>query len=71
LKQKELFKERITDALNEVEKPMARYRDDRDLDSHLRAQLHEEDPMLAFIKKKKSSAKGNIMHYQHSYKPVW
>ncbi|WAR04469.1 LOW QUALITY PROTEIN: BUD13-like protein [Mya arenaria] len=37
-----------------AEKPMARYRDDEDLDQMLREMDRAEDPMLAFMKKKKN-----------------
>ena len=46
------------EALHEASKPLARYRDDEDLDEEQRNQEREGDPMLAFIKKKKSKAEG-------------
>ena len=57
LRQKELQDERISDALHEAEKPLARYSDDADLDARLREQEREGDTMLAYIRKKKE--KGN------------
>ena len=44
----------LQEALHEVNKPLARSRNDADLDAHLRQQDREGDPMLAFIKKKKA-----------------
>ena len=38
-------------------KPLARYKDDKDLDEMLKQQEREEDPMLAFIKKSKEKSK--------------
>lgn len=48
----------LADALHEADKPLARYKDDHDLDMHLRDQDREGDPMLAFLKKKTSKATG-------------
>ena len=39
--------------LHEMTKPLARYRDDSDLDEMLRNEDREGDPMLAFLQKKK------------------
>ena len=36
-------------------KPLARYRDDKDLDEMLREQERDDDPMLRFLMKKKSN----------------
>ncbi len=38
---------------DEIDRPLARYRDDAALDAHLRLVEHEEDPMAAWITKKK------------------
>ena len=46
----------VEEALHEVNKPLARYKDDDDLDQMLREQDRAEDPMLAFIKKKKKTS---------------
>jgi len=45
---------KAADALHEADKPMARYRDDEDLDQMLREMDRAEDPMLAYVKKKKT-----------------
>jgi len=60
LKQVEDHKNRLNADLHEVSKPLARYKDDKDLDEHLRAQERDGDPMLAFMKSKaKSSIPGS------------
>lgn len=38
--------------LHEMNKPLARYADDKDLDSMLKAQDRDDDPMLTYIKDK-------------------
>ncbi|XP_077160961.1 BUD13 homolog [Paroedura picta] len=44
----------VEDAVKEMQKPLARYIDDQDLDQMLREQEREGDPMANFIKKRKS-----------------
>lgn len=53
LKQQEEQDKNVAGALHEMSKPLARYKDDQDMDAELREQDREGDPMLAFIKKKK------------------
>jgi hypothetical protein len=53
VKQQELRAQQLEDAIHEADKPLARYRDDVDLDAKLREQDRAGDPMLAYIKKKK------------------
>ncbi|XP_060067826.1 BUD13 homolog [Ylistrum balloti] len=60
LKQKEVKESMMMDQLHEISKPLARYRDDADLDSMLREQDREGDPMLAFIKKKKQKGGAKV-----------
>ena len=50
--------EKVADYLHEVDKPLARYCDDVDLDKMLKDQERDDDPMLAYMKQKK--AKQNI-----------
>uniref|UniRef100_A0A6J0TT38 BUD13 homolog n=1 Tax=Pogona vitticeps TaxID=103695 RepID=A0A6J0TT38_9SAUR len=45
----------VEDAVKEMQKPLARYIDDQDLDKMLREQEREGDPMADFIRKKKAS----------------
>ena len=54
LKQLDNHKERIASDLLEMDKPMARSVDDQDRDAHLKAVEREEDPMLQYIRKKKT-----------------
>ena len=50
LAEKEAF---VQAALHEASKPVARFRDDADLDAAQREMDREGDPMLKFIKRKK------------------
>ena len=52
-------KEKVADYLHEVDKPLARYRDDKDLEMMLKEKEREDDPMLAYMKqiKKKQDIK--------------
>ena len=54
LKQLDNQKARIASDLLEMDKPMARSVDDEDRDAHLKAVEREEDPMLQYIRKKKT-----------------
>ncbi|XP_026536754.1 BUD13 homolog [Notechis scutatus] len=47
----------VDDAVKEMQKPLARYIDDQDLDQMLREQEREGDPMADFMRKKKAAAK--------------
>ncbi|KAG8522190.1 BUD13 [Galemys pyrenaicus] len=49
----------VEDALKEMQKPLARYIDDEDLDRMLREQEREGDPMANFIKKNKAKENKN------------
>ncbi|XP_023604282.1 BUD13 homolog [Myotis lucifugus] len=44
----------VEDAIKEMQKPLARYIEDEDLDRMLREQVREGDPMANFIKKNKA-----------------
>jgi hypothetical protein len=46
--------ENLQQALHEMSKPLARYADDKDLDERLRNQEREGDPMLEYIRSKKT-----------------
>lgn len=48
------FQNKIKDDLHEMDKPLARYKDDQDLDVLLRERDREGDPMLAFLSKGKT-----------------
>lgn len=43
----------LQDQVHEASKPLARFKDDKDLDEMLRREERLEDPMLDFIRKKK------------------
>ncbi|KAM7085129.1 BUD13 homolog [Molossus nigricans] len=49
----------VEDAIKEMQKPLARYIDDEDLDRMLREQEREGDPMANFIKKNKAKENKN------------
>ncbi|CAB4038426.1 Hypothetical predicted protein [Paramuricea clavata] len=47
-------KQKVDDDLYEMSKPLARYKNDEDLDKMLRDRERAEDPMLAFMQKQKA-----------------
>lgn len=53
VKQVEDYKEQLNAAAHEMNKPLARYADDEDLDEHLRKQERIGDPMLEYIRTKR------------------
>ncbi|XP_070164691.1 BUD13 homolog [Polyergus mexicanus] len=72
LKQMEDREEKLKDDLYEMNKPLARYADDADLDKQLREQEREGDPMLEYIKQKQikeGKRKPEPPQYQGSYAP--
>lgn len=48
-----MYQQRLEDAVLEAQKPLARHRDDEDLDRLLREQEREGDPMAAMLRRKK------------------
>uniref|UniRef100_A0A8C2TIE9 BUD13 homolog n=1 Tax=Coturnix japonica TaxID=93934 RepID=A0A8C2TIE9_COTJA len=54
LAQERQQQQNVEDAIKEMQKPLARYIDDEDLDRMLREQEREGDPMAEFIKKRKA-----------------
>ncbi|NWQ84887.1 BUD13 protein, partial [Columbina picui] len=56
LAQERQQQQNVEDAIKEMQKPLARYIDDEDLDRMLREQEREGDPMAALIKKRKARA---------------
>ncbi|XP_015505064.1 BUD13 homolog [Parus major] len=54
LAQERQQQQNVEDAVREMQKPLARYIDDQDLDRMLREQEREGDPMAALIKKRKA-----------------
>lgn len=53
LVQKDMYQQRLEDAVTEAQKPLARHRDDEDLDRMLREQERDGDPMAAMLRRKK------------------
>ncbi|KAF7665261.1 hypothetical protein LDENG_00141910 [Lucifuga dentata] len=53
LAQSQMQQQRFEDAVHEAQKPLARHRDDEDLDRMLREQEREGDPMAAMLRRKK------------------
>ncbi|XP_040906753.1 BUD13 homolog isoform X2 [Toxotes jaculatrix] len=53
LAQRQMHQQKLEDALHEAQKPLARHRDDEDLDRMLREQEREGDPMAAMLRRKK------------------
>ena len=51
--------ERVRADLHEMSKPLARDADDADLNDHLRDADRQEDPMLAYVQKKRKQAVAN------------
>lgn len=51
--QKDMYQQRLEDAVTEAQKPLARHCDDEDLDRMLREQEREGDPMAAMLRRKK------------------
>lgn len=68
--------EKVEDYLHEVDKPLARYRDDKDLEKMLKDQERDDDPMLAYMKQKKKKqdtkeGKKGLVLLLKSSKPVF
>uniref|UniRef100_A0A8W7PUI6 BUD13 homolog n=1 Tax=Anopheles coluzzii TaxID=1518534 RepID=A0A8W7PUI6_ANOCL len=53
VKQVEDYRAQLEEAAREMEKPLARYADDKDLDEHLKQQEREGDPMLEYLRSKR------------------
>ncbi|KAI5743647.1 hypothetical protein M8J77_020636 [Diaphorina citri] len=68
VKQGEDFQARIANDLHEMSKPLARYRDDEDLERDLKETLRAEDPMLQYVLSKKEKAEGES---KPKYKGAW
>ena len=46
--------------MHEMDKPLARDKNDQDLDAHLKAVERSEDPMLKYIQRKQTKAKSGL-----------
>lgn len=63
VKQTEDQQVRLQNDMYEMSKPLARYADDADLDSYLKDQDREGDPMLEYLQnKKKEQSKNKRIH---------
>ncbi|XP_038217265.1 BUD13 homolog [Zerene cesonia] len=67
LKQIEAQEERIQHFIHEAAKPLARYKDDRDLENQLKEIERDGDPMLKYIRERKRE-KGELGPEKPSYK---
>lgn len=61
--------EKFVDDVYEMSKPLARYRDDEDLDERLKAVIHDDDPMSEYIKKKKQKVMPTVPLYSGPLAP--
>ncbi|XP_053668839.1 BUD13 homolog [Anopheles marshallii] len=52
VKQEEDYNAKLQEAAREMEKPLARYADDKDLDEYLKQQERDGDPMLEYLRNK-------------------
>lgn len=55
VKQVEDYQTRLQDAAHEINKPLARYSDDQDLDNLLKQQARDGDPMLEYLRNKEQT----------------
>lgn len=59
LKQIEDYRQQKADEAYEGSKPLARYADDKDLDKLLREKEHPDDPMLAYMRRRRKEREGD------------
>ena len=60
IKQLEHQKAQINSDLHEMDKPLARDKNDQDLDAHLKNIERSEDPMLKYMQKQKKKTHSNL-----------
>ena len=60
VKQIENQKAQINSDLHEMDKPLARDKNDQDLDAHLKNIERSEDPMLKYMQKQKKKTHSNL-----------
>lgn len=71
LKQIEEYKSRVATETHEMNKPVARYANDEDLDEYLRTQCRDGDPMAEHFRKKRNEAQsGPSKKFLHAHR-VW
>ena len=71
VKQLEAHQARVENDMHEMDKPLARDKNDQDLDAHLKAVERSEDPMLKYIQKKQTKASENKEREKCQQKPHW
>ena len=64
------YQQKLKDDVEEMQKPLARYKDDKDLDALLKNQARDEDPMLHYIIKSKSKNKPQKPKYNGPTPPL-
>ena len=57
--QQQMKEQEVQDMLYEMNKPLARYKDDDDLDKMLREKEHVGDPMLEYMRNRKERQRVN------------
>ena len=60
MKQIENQKAQINSDLHEMDKPLARDKNDQDLDAHLKTIERSEDPMLKYMQKQKKKTHSHL-----------
>jgi len=70
-KQTEEKDRKVQEMLHEMEKPLARYKDDEDLDKLLREKEIEDDPMLEYMRKQKAKKEAKEKGEPIRVKPKW
>ncbi|XP_035223850.1 BUD13 homolog [Stegodyphus dumicola] len=61
IEQEEIRKNKLSEDLYEISKPLARYQNDEDLEEMLKSVIYDDDPMSAYMKKKKQKTAGPSM----------
>jgi len=65
IKQVEIAKEKHENDLHEMQKPLARYADDSDLEKLLKSKIRDGDPMLEYIAKNKGTGESSPDGVRH------
>ncbi|XP_023316118.1 BUD13 homolog [Trichogramma pretiosum] len=69
LKQSDDHMSKLQQDLKEMDKPLARYADDEDLEKELKSRDRDDDPMLAYIKEKEIKEGKRAPSYSGSFMP--
>jgi len=65
IKQVEIAKEKQKNDLHEMQKPLARYADDCDLENLLKSKIRDGDPMLEYITNNKAACESSPDGVRH------